>query len=67
MLRSRDFLGEHARQDAASIGAVRNMKPFWTGEEDCYHWVECSQLRGGTVQSIEGVFLEVQIQEGELP
>ena len=67
LLRSRDFLGEHARQDAASIGAVRNMKPFWTGEEDCYHWVECSRLRGGIVQSIEGVFLEEQIQEGELP
>ena len=61
LLRSRDFLGEHARQDPASIGAVRKMKPIWTGGEDCYHWIECSQLRGGTVQSIEGVFLEEQI------
>ncbi len=40
LLSSRDFLGEHPRKDAQTLKAVRRMKPFWNGGDDCYHWVE---------------------------
>ncbi|KAF8869574.1 hypothetical protein CPB84DRAFT_1818578 [Gymnopilus junonius] len=40
LLSIRNFLGEHPRKDAKSVKAVRRMKPFWTGGEDSYHWVE---------------------------
>jgi hypothetical protein len=40
LLSCRDFLGEHPRKDGNSLKAVRRMKPFWNGGDDCYHWVE---------------------------
>jgi hypothetical protein len=61
LLRSRDFLGEHARGDAASIAALRRMKPFWSRGQNCYHWIDCPQLQGGPVEAeeseYEGVFM----------
>lgn len=59
LLRSRDFLGEHARGDDASIAALRKMKPFWSRGANCYHWIDCPELSGVQVQSEaqEGVFL----------
>jgi hypothetical protein len=66
LLRSRDFLGEHARKDNASIASVREMKPFWSRGESCYNWIDCPQLRDGPVQS-EGVFLsKAEDEEGVL-
>ncbi|KAF8579397.1 hypothetical protein K439DRAFT_1525242 [Ramaria rubella] len=44
LLASRDFLGEHPRQDCESLKAVRKMKPFWAAGEDCYHWLESELL-----------------------
>ena len=40
LLGSADFLGEHPRTDAASLRAVRNMKPFWSAGFECYHWIK---------------------------
>ena len=36
LLSSRDFLGEHPHSDVRSLAALRRMKPFWTGSDDCY-------------------------------
>jgi hypothetical protein len=47
LLSSCDFLGEHPRKDAQTLKAVRRMKPFWTGVEDCYHWVEHDNVLHG--------------------
>lgn len=47
LLSSRDFLGEHPRKDAQTLKAVRRMKPFWNGGEDCYHWVEHNDILHG--------------------
>lgn len=47
LLSSRDFLGEHPRKDAQTLKAVRRMKPFWNGGEDCYHWVEHDNVLHG--------------------
>jgi len=47
LLSSCDFLGEHPRKDEQSLKAVRRMKPFWNGGEDCYHWVEHDNILHG--------------------
>jgi len=47
LLSSRDFLGEHPRKDAQTLKAVRRMKPFWNGGDDCYHWVEHDDVLHG--------------------
>ena len=49
LLSSRDFLGEHPRKDAQTLKAVRRMKPFWNGGDDCYHWVEHDDVLHGPV------------------
>jgi len=49
LLSSRDFLGEHPRKNAQTLKAVRRMKPFWNGGEDCYHWVEHDDILHGPV------------------
>ena len=49
LLSSRDFLGEHPRKDEQSVKAVRRMKPFWSGGDDCYHWVEHDEILHGPV------------------
>ena len=49
LLGSRDFLGEHPRTDARTLRAVRRMKPFWNGGEDCYHWIEHGDILRGPV------------------
>lgn len=49
LLSSRDFLGEHPRKDAETLKAVRRMKPFWNGGDDCYHWVEHNSILHGPV------------------
>jgi len=49
LLSSRDFLGEHPRKDTQTLKAVRRMKPFWNGGEDCYHWVEHNDVLHGPV------------------
>ena len=49
LLSSRDFLGEHPRGDAQSLAAVRRMKPFWTGGDDCYHWVQHDDVLHGSL------------------
>jgi hypothetical protein len=46
LLASRDFLGAHHRQDAASLGAVRELKPFWAIGKDCYSWIDQPILQG---------------------
>jgi hypothetical protein len=51
LLSSRDFLGEHPRGDAQSLAAVRRMKPFWTGGDDCYHWVQHDDMLHGSLTS----------------
>jgi hypothetical protein len=40
LLANRNFLDEHARDDACSLSAVRRMKPFWSAGSECYHWIE---------------------------
>lgn len=57
LLSSRDFLGEHPRKDAQSLEAVRRMKPFWNGGEDCYHWVEHDNILHGPVRPRKEEFL----------
>lgn len=47
LLSSRDFLGEHPRQDVKTLQAVRRMKPFWSGGDDSYHWVEENNILHG--------------------
>ncbi|KAF5373422.1 hypothetical protein D9615_009451 [Tricholomella constricta] len=47
LLKSRDFLGEHPRQNSQTLKAVQRMKPFWNGGEDCYHWVEHNDILHG--------------------
>ena len=49
LLSSRDFLGEHPRKNAETLKAVRRMKPFWNGGDDCYHWVEHDEILHGPV------------------
>ena len=56
LLSSRDFLGEHPRQDAETLKAVRKMKPFWNGGGDCYHWVEHDEILHGPVPPLEVEF-----------
>jgi hypothetical protein len=51
LLSSRDFLGEHPRGDAQSLAAVRRMKPFWTGGDDGYHWVQHDDVLHGSLTS----------------
>ena len=51
LLSSRDFLGEHPRKGGPTLKAVRRMKPFWTGGDDCYHWVEHDDTLHGPVPS----------------
>jgi len=48
LLSSRDFLGEHPRKDAQTLKAVRRMKPFWNGGDDCYHWVGHDDILHGS-------------------
>jgi len=50
LLNSRDFLGEHPRKDGQTLKAVRRMKPFWNGGDDCYHWVEHNAILHGPVR-----------------
>ena len=57
LLSSRDFLGEHPRNDAQTLKAVRRRKPFWTGGEDCYHWVEHDDILHGPAPSPREEFL----------
>lgn len=40
LLASRNFLGEHPRQDIKSLMAVRRLKPFWSVGGVCYHWLK---------------------------
>ncbi|KAF8233182.1 hypothetical protein L208DRAFT_901969, partial [Tricholoma matsutake] len=62
LLSSRDFLGEHPRKDVQTLKAVRRMKPFWNGGEDCYHWVEHSDvLHGPAPPWREGLLVGNQI------
>ncbi|KIM71750.1 hypothetical protein PILCRDRAFT_16764 [Piloderma croceum F 1598] len=51
LLSSHDFLGEHPRGDPQSLAAVRRMKPFWTGGDDCYHWVQHDDMLHGSLTS----------------
>jgi hypothetical protein len=58
LLRSRNFLGEHPRKDARTLKAVRRMKPFWVGGEDCYDWVEHDDiLHGPVLLQREGLYV----------
>jgi hypothetical protein len=57
-LRSRDFLGEHARGDDNSIAALWNMKPFWSVGPPCYHWIDYPQLQFEPVQPVESKYEE---------
>ena len=50
LLSCRDFLGEHPRKDEKSLKAVRRMKPFWNGGDDCYHWIEHNNILHGRVR-----------------
>jgi hypothetical protein len=52
LLSSRDFLGEHPRTDVETLKAVRRMKPFWNGGDDCYHWVEHNDILHGPEVSL---------------
>jgi hypothetical protein len=57
-LGSRNFLGEHPRQNLKTLKAVRRMKPFWNRGEDCYHWVEHDAILHGPVPpKREGLFV----------
>jgi hypothetical protein len=40
LLGNRDMLDEHPRDDAASLLAVRSMKPFWSAGLGCYKWIK---------------------------
>jgi hypothetical protein len=48
VLARNDVLGEHPRQDPASLQAVRRMKPFWSLGEDSYHWMDKEFLQSYT-------------------
>jgi hypothetical protein len=62
LLSSRDFLGEHPRKDVQTLKAVRRMKPFWNGGEDCYHWVEHDDVLHGPAPPLrEGLFVGNQM------
>lgn len=39
-LQTQDFLAEHPRQDLDSLVHVRRLKPFWSLDDPCYHWME---------------------------
>jgi hypothetical protein len=56
LLRSGDFLGEHARKGERSAAALLRMKPFWNRGKNSYDWINCPQLQGGPDYN-EGVFL----------
>jgi hypothetical protein len=56
LLSSRDFLGEHPRHNGQSIAAVRRMKPFWSGGQACYHWVEHDDILHGSVSCPDEFF-----------
>jgi hypothetical protein len=45
LLGSRDILAEHPRQDKASLAAVRQQKPFFSGGDNSFHWVDEPSLR----------------------
>jgi len=45
LLGSRDFLAEHPRQDKESLAAVRQQKPFFSGGDNSFHWVDEPLLR----------------------
>jgi hypothetical protein len=49
LLCSRDFLGEHPRQNPESLSAIRSFKPFWSGGMDCLDWVEHDMRLHGPV------------------
>jgi len=49
-----DFLGEHARKDPQTSKAVRRMKSFWAGGEDCYRWVEHDDILNGPESASRG-------------
>jgi len=44
-LQSRDFFAEHPREDSDSLALVQRLKPFWSTDCDCYHWLENARLR----------------------
>jgi hypothetical protein len=56
LLNSRDFLGEHPRQNPPTLTAVRRMKPFWSGGENCYHWYQKNDALQSPVGEEEEVF-----------
>jgi hypothetical protein len=58
LLSSRDFLGEHPRHNERSIAAVRRMKPFWSGGQACYHWVDHDDVLHGSTSSADATFLQ---------
>jgi len=45
LLGSRDFLAEHPRRDKESLAAVRQQKPFFSGGDNSFHWVDEPLLR----------------------
>ena len=57
LLSSRDFLSEHPRKDVQTLKAVRRMKPFWNGGDDCYHWIEHNNILHGPVPPSRAEFL----------
>jgi hypothetical protein len=63
LLSSRDFLGEHPRNNEQSLMAVRMMKPFWSGGKACYHWVDDKNLNGPISYPREGLSVEVGMSD----
>jgi len=61
LLSSRDFLGEHPRKDVETLKAVRRMKPFWSGGEGCYYWVEHDDILHGPVPPLREVGNQMQL------
>ncbi|EGN99476.1 hypothetical protein SERLA73DRAFT_74000 [Serpula lacrymans var. lacrymans S7.3] len=53
LLRTRDFLADHPRQDSRSLEAVRRMKPFWSAGEPSHHWLESDLLNPKNAMDVD--------------
>ncbi|KAF8592712.1 hypothetical protein K439DRAFT_1656117 [Ramaria rubella] len=49
LLASRNFLGEHPRQNIESLNALCRMKPLWAAGKEYYHWLESGLLNSTEV------------------
>ena len=59
LLASREFLGEHPRQDIECLDGVCRMDPFWAAGKACFDWLEGCELlnEAEEVDSADGAWL----------